>query len=201
VLLQARESISMMYELWTTYKVEGNLCYSQFVITYQSLDDLMFPIKNMPFYTFMCEPYIIVQLNLSCLSYYIYIYTGSMFFWPVWLSGPKTIEPAVQPVLNGWTSEPVNRRSHRFDYRSGPNNYGRICEKPEQTLVLLCSSLSPIFCVPLNPASVWWIKSLLHNTAAVPWADGVVRKAQGGCHVPLLICGFPFSFWANLLHD
>jgi hypothetical protein len=26
-------------------------------------------------------------------------------------------------VLNGWTNEPLNRRSHRFDYRSGSNNY------------------------------------------------------------------------------
>ena len=34
----------------------------------------------------------------------------------------KTIEPAVQPVLNGWTSEPVNRQPRRFDLRSGPNN-------------------------------------------------------------------------------
>ena len=30
----------------------------------------------------------------------------------------------VQPVPKGWTSEPVNRQPHRFDVRSGPNNYG-----------------------------------------------------------------------------
>lgn len=27
---------------------------------------------------------------------------------------PKTIEPAVQLVFNGWTNEQLNRRSHRF---------------------------------------------------------------------------------------
>ena len=71
----------------------------------------------------------VVQLNyaiyhLSIINYSIYIYAGSMYLWPVQFNRSKTIEPAVQPVLNGWTSEPVNRRLRRFDLRSGPNNLG-----------------------------------------------------------------------------
>jgi len=37
------------------------------------------------------------------------IYTGSKYLWPVQFIRSKLIEPAVQPVLNGWTNEPVNR--------------------------------------------------------------------------------------------
>jgi hypothetical protein len=33
------------------------------------------------------------------------------------------IEPAVESVHSGWTIEPLNRRPHRFDCRSGSNNY------------------------------------------------------------------------------
>jgi hypothetical protein len=55
---------------------------------------------------------------------YISLYcTGSKYFGAVQFVRSKVIEPAVQPVLNGWTSEPVNRRPRRFDVRSGPNNY------------------------------------------------------------------------------
>ena len=57
---------------------------------------------------------IICCISLCC--------TGSKYLWAVQLIRSKTIEPAVQPVPNGWTSEPVNRQPHRFDVRSGPNN-------------------------------------------------------------------------------
>jgi hypothetical protein len=45
-------------------------------------------------------------------------YTGSKYLWTVQFIRSKTIEPAVQPVLNSWTNEPLNRWSHRFDVRS-----------------------------------------------------------------------------------
>lgn len=50
-----------------------------------------------------------------------------MYLWPVRFNRSKTIEPAAQPVVNGWTTEPVNRRPHQFDLRSGPNNYADCC--------------------------------------------------------------------------
>jgi hypothetical protein len=54
-----------------------------------------------------------------CISdrFNIFFLTGS-------LQRFNVIKPTVQPVQNGWTSEPLNRGPHRFYDRSGPNNYG-----------------------------------------------------------------------------
>ena len=62
-------------------------------------------------------------LIIYCILLY---YTGSKYLWAVQFIRSKTIEPAVQPVLNGWTSEPVNRWPCRFNLRSGPNKYGLV---------------------------------------------------------------------------
>ena len=55
------------------------------------------------------------------------LYIILLHWFEVFLGGSfirsNTIELAVQPVLNGWTNEPVNRQPHWFDGRSGPNNY------------------------------------------------------------------------------
>jgi len=62
--------------------------------------------------------------KLLIISYiYIHIHRFIIFLAGL-IQRSKTIEPAVQPVLNGWTSEPVNRQPRRFDLRSGPNNLG-----------------------------------------------------------------------------
>ena len=56
---------------------------------------------------------------IYCILLY---YTGSKYLWAVQFIRSKTIEPAVQPVINGWISEPVNRWPYRFNLRSDPNN-------------------------------------------------------------------------------
>ena len=61
---------------------------------------------------------------LLIIGYISLYYTGLKYLQAVQFIWSKIIERAAQPVLNGWTSEPVNRWSHRFDFRSGPNNYG-----------------------------------------------------------------------------
>ena len=65
-------------------------------------------------------------LIIYCILLY---YTGSKYLWAVQFIRSKTIEPAVQPVLNGWTSEPVNRWPCRFNLRSDPNNMGWACSR------------------------------------------------------------------------
>ena len=55
------------------------------------------------------------------------LYIILLYRFEVFLGGSihqsNTIEPAVQPVLNGWTNEPANRQPHQFDVRSSSNNY------------------------------------------------------------------------------
>jgi hypothetical protein len=65
-------------------------------------------------------------LVIYCILLY---YTGSKYLWAVQFIRSKTIEPAVQPVLNGWTSEPLNRKPCWFDLRSGSNNYSYVTTK------------------------------------------------------------------------
>ena len=72
---------------------------------------------------------IICCISLCC--------TGSKYLWAVQFIRSKTIEPAVQPVPNGWTSEPVNRQPHRFDVWSGPNN----CDCNSRKRVQICHLL------------------------------------------------------------
>jgi hypothetical protein len=61
------------------------------------------------------------------IGYILLHYTGLEFLWPVQFVRSKIVEPAVQPVLNGWTSELVSRRPYRFELRSG--NFGSTQER------------------------------------------------------------------------
>ena len=70
-------------------------------------------------YRYICD-----QLYVANYMLYIILLYRFKVLWTVQFIRSKTIEPVVQPVPNGWTSEPVNRQPHRFDVRSGPNNYG-----------------------------------------------------------------------------
>jgi hypothetical protein len=57
------------------------------------------------------------------VNYHYYIGPVQLVFAADSLQRFAVIEPAVQLVRNGRTIEPSNRRPHRFDDRSGPNNY------------------------------------------------------------------------------
>jgi len=62
--------------------------------------------------------YVINYMLLYIILLYRFdVFVGGSIHWS------NTIELAVQPVFNGWTNEPVNRWPHRFNIRSGPNNY------------------------------------------------------------------------------
>ena len=66
----------------------------------------------------------IIYFYIFCFNI-IYIYTH---WFKVFVVGSikrsNLNEAAVQPVLNGWTNEPLNRRPRRFVLRSGSKNYG-----------------------------------------------------------------------------
>jgi len=93
-------------------------------------------LKTMSSYIFMiCEPYFHYIFLYILLQYHIYIHTHTHTHthtythrFKVFVAGSikwsNLNEPAVQPVLNGWTNEPLNRRPRRFDLRSGSKNYG-----------------------------------------------------------------------------
>jgi hypothetical protein len=71
--------------------------------------------------------YLIIYTLHQCrllIKSYIYIHRFKVFVAGS-IHRSKTNEPAVQPVLNGWTIEPLNRRPRRFDLRSGLKNYVR----------------------------------------------------------------------------
>ena len=89
--------------------------------------------------------YHIYILLVQCLifNYIIFIYTGSKYLWPVRFDRSEIIEPAVQPVLNGWTNEPLIRRLRRFDFRSGSNNYGRV-PFPCEVMIRGCFTPPPV---------------------------------------------------------
>jgi hypothetical protein len=48
-----------------------------------------------------------INYMLLIISYILLYYTSLKFLWMVQFIQSKTIEPTVEPVLNGWTSEPT----------------------------------------------------------------------------------------------
>ena len=60
--------------------------------------------------------YLLIYILLTILLYIIIFHRFEIFV-------DDSIQLAVQPVLNGWTSKPMNRWPHQFDVRSGPSNY------------------------------------------------------------------------------
>jgi hypothetical protein len=62
---------------------------------------------------------------ISCKLSIVYIIygTGSKFLSVGSIKHSNINEPAVEPVRNDWTNEPLNRQLHQFDGRSDPNNY------------------------------------------------------------------------------
>ena len=81
-------------------------------------------LKTMSSYIFMiCEPYFHYIFLYILLQYHIYIHRFKVFVVGS-IKRSNLNEAAVQPVLNGWTNEPLNRRPRRFVLRSGSKNYG-----------------------------------------------------------------------------
>jgi len=95
------------YNVWSmNYIWRRKLCYC-----HQALDFLNY--EHVILYIHMYEPYscaikfMLFIIHQLLIIAYIIIYTGSNYFWPVRFARSKTIEPAVQSVRNGWTSEPT----------------------------------------------------------------------------------------------
>ena len=110
-------------------------------------------LKTMSSYIFMiCEPYFHYIFLYILLQYHIYIYTHR---YKVFVAGSikrsNLNEPAVQPVLNGYTNEPLNRRPRRFDLRSGSKNYDR---GPPGIPCRSATELEVVYLVPVATASI-----------------------------------------------